>query len=73
MKSKILTYDSQLMFKKWAMKNGLDSKKHEFYFDYVTAVDATHDDQPDIPGVRADGSMTWSQALAKLKKHFKAA
>lgn len=73
MENNVLTYDSQIKFEKWAMKNGIDSKKHDFYFDHITAVDATHDDQPDIPGVKADGTMTWGKALAKLKKYFKVA
>lgn len=62
----ILTYDNQLEFKKYARKS---RGVKDFYFDYITCVDA--DTDMDIPGVTADGTMTWGQAIAALVKHFK--
>lgn len=63
-----LTYDEQINFMRWARRNGL---KNEFYFDCVTAVNGEDYYQPDIPGVWANGTMTFGEALRKLKKYFK--
>lgn len=61
----LLTYDNQLDFKAYARKTyGLP----DFYFDYVTGVDAKND--RDIPGLYADGTMTWGEAVDILKSHF---
>lgn len=65
--SKKLTYDVQLDFKKWALKF-LRSKSDSFYFDYVTGVDSKT--SKDIPGLVADGSLTWEEALRILENHF---
>jgi len=69
-----LTYSSQLEFKSWARKHGLTKKNGaDYYFDCATAVDATKMSQPDIPGVKANGTLTWGEALEKLKSYFKIA
>ena len=69
--SSILTYERQFEFKKWAKARGLNRRKGaDFYFDYVTAVDATDFNQPDIPGVVANGTMTWEEAFKKLEDYF---
>lgn len=61
-----LTYDGQLQFKRaWCRKYLKDDC---FYFDYVTGVDAKT--SHDIPGLIADGSLTWRQASSILCKHF---
>lgn len=67
-----LTYDNQMEFKSWAKKHGLTKKNGaRYYFDSVFAV---HDNgmisQDNIPGVVADGTLTWGEALYKLKLHF---
>lgn len=65
-----LYYDNQLQFEKWAEARGInDENNAEIYFDNIYCVDAVHGDR-DIKGVKADGSMTWGQALAKIQKHF---
>lgn len=67
-----LTYSNQLEFKAWAKKHGLTKKNGaDFYFDYIYAVDATDENQPNISGVVANGTMAFGEALAKLKSHFK--
>lgn len=64
-----LTYGDQLKFKAaWRRHH---KKGDIFYFDFVTGVDAKT--AMDIPGLAADGSMTWSQADKILCKHFKIA
>lgn len=67
-----LTYDGQLEFKRFVGRNnkelGINHKGDFFYFDYVTGVDA--ETSRDIPGLMANGSMTWCQAVDVLKKHF---
>jgi len=63
----ILTYQNQLHFKKWALAQ-LKTAEDLFYFDYVTGVDAK--DDKDIPGLTANETLTWSQALEVLKRHF---
>lgn len=69
MKNLKLTYDSQMEFKDWANKNGLN--RDLYYFDYISAVDHTKSRQPDIPGVKCDGKLTWGEALTILKNYFK--
>lgn len=67
-----LTYGNQLEFKKWAKRHGLTKKAGaDYYFDSIYAVDARKSSQPTIRGVVADGSLTFREAAAKLKKHFK--
>lgn len=65
---RMLEYDNQLEFKKWASANGLDS--NNYYFDCTTPVDTRGWIQPDIPGLYADGSKTWREALDILKNYF---
>lgn len=68
----LLTYDRQLKFKSWAKHHGLTKKAGaDYYFDFITPVDATKMSQPDIKGFRADGTVTFGTALKILKKHFK--
>ena len=68
----LLTYSCQLEFKRWAAHYGLTKKAGaDYYFDFVTPVDATKMSQPDIKGFRADGTVTCGTALKILKKHFK--
>ena len=68
----LLTYSCQLEFKRWAAHYGLTKKAGaDYYFDFVTPVDATKMSQPDIKGFRADGTVTFGTALKILKKHFK--
>ena len=67
-----LTYSNQMEFKSWARKNGLTQKNGaRYYFDSIFAV---HDNgmtsQDTIRGVIANGSLTWGEALFKLKLHF---
>jgi len=70
----LLTYDRQLAFKSWAKRHGLTKKAGaDYYFDFITPVDATKMSQPDIKGFRADGTVTFGTALRILKKHFKIA
>ena len=70
----LLTYDRQLEFKSWAKRHGLTKKAGaDYYFDFITPVDATKMNQPDIKGFRADGTVTFGTALRILKKHFKIA
>lgn len=65
-----LIYAGQLEFKKWAQQKGASKKNGaDFYFDFVTGVDAKTG--KDIKGLKADGSMTWSKALEVVKKHFR--
>lgn len=72
--SEKLTYSNQLEFKKWAKKYGLTKKNGaDYYFDSIYAVDATDENQPDIKGVIANGTMTFGEALEMLKKHFEIA
>ena len=67
-----LTYDNQLDFIKWVEQEGdIGLGKGFFYFDFITPVDATKVEQPDIDGFYADGSVTWGQALEALKDHYK--
>ena len=69
-----LRYDNQLEFKRWARRNGVTKKAGaDFYFDYITPVDATKPRQPNIKGFYADGRTTFYEALKILKKHFKIA
>lgn len=66
-----LYFSNQLEFKSWARRCGLNKKNGaDFYFDNVSCVDATREDQPTIPNVRADGTMTWYDALHILKAYF---
>ena len=61
--ARLLTYENQLEFKRWAKAaKGLDKTK--YYFDFVQAVDSRTD--KDVSGVRADGSLTWNEAATKL-------
>lgn len=70
----LLTYSKQLDFKTWASHHGLTKKAGaDYYFDFVTPVDATKPSQPDIKGFRADGTVTFGTALRILKKYFKIA
>ena len=68
-----LTYSNQMEFKSWARKHGLTQKNGaRYYFDSVFAV---HDNgmtsQDTIRGVIANGSLTWGEALYKLKLYFR--
>ena len=71
----ILTYGNQMEFKSWAIRHGISKKNGaDFYFDYVTPVDARDlMEQNDIPGFYADGTTTWGKAFKILKKYFKIA
>ena len=70
----ILTYSNQIAFIKWARQHGLTKKAGaDYYFDYITPVDATKESQPDIKGFYANGQVTFGTALSILKKHFKIA
>ena len=67
-----LVYNNKAAFKRWAVRHGLSKKNGaDFYFDFITPVDARDDRQPDIPGFLADGSTTWGEALKKLARHFR--
>lgn len=63
MNSKILTYANQLEFKAYAKSQGID--QNAFYFDCVTGVNALTN--KDIPGLTADSTLTFGQALQILK------
>lgn len=66
-----LTYSNQLDFKKWARQHGLTKTAGaDYYFDYITPVDATNQNMPSIKGFYADGKTTFGEALEILKKHF---
>lgn len=67
MSSNILTYDRQLEFKRYAHRRGIPVKK-DFYFDYITGVDEAT--SMDIPGLSADGTLTFAQAYDIVSKHF---
>lgn len=47
-----------------AKRDGVD-----YHFEDDHAIDATTNSI--IPGVRVNGTMTWSQALVAMKRHFK--
>ena len=62
----------QIEFKNWAQHHGVTKKKGaDFYFDSESLVDATKEEQPTIPHIRADGTCRWCEALDMLKRHFK--
>lgn len=63
----LLIYFNQMDFKQYAANRGIARDK--YYFDYTTCVNATTD--KDIPNVVADGSLTWDQAMQRLKIYFK--
>ena len=62
----------QIEFKNWAQHHGVTKKKGaDFYFDNESLVDATKEEQPTIPHVRANGTYRWYEALDALKSYFK--
>lgn len=73
-KSTRLVYSNQLEFKAFARRHGLTYKNGvDYYFDNIYCVDATDKRQPNINSVRCDGSLTFGEAIDRLKKHFKIA
>ena len=65
MKSRILTYDEQLNFKRFIVANfGIE----QFSFDSIYGYDFIS--YKDIEGLLADGSLTWYEAYIILKNHF---
>ena len=66
-----LVFANKGNFKRWAVRHGLSKKNGaDFYFDFITPVDARDNKQPDIPGFLADGNTTWGEALKKLARYF---
>lgn len=66
--SEKLTYSNQLEFKAWA-KQQVQFGKNDFYFDYITGVNAKTG--RNIAGLDAGGDLSWDEALDILKAYFK--
>lgn len=65
----LLTYDEQLTFKRWALRNYDIPGRDPFYFDYIDCVDA--ETSKNIPGVKCNGKLTWGQAAKAIEDYFK--
>ena len=62
----VLAYSNQLEFRHYALDHLIPIDA--YYFDKVSCVDAKTDE--DIPGITANGSLTWSQAIHLLRWYF---
>ena len=65
----LLTYDEQLRFKRWALKNYDIPGRDPFYFDSIDCVDA--ETAKNIPRIKCNGKLTWGQAAKAIEDYFK--
>lgn len=65
----LLTYDEQLRFKRWALRNYDIPGRDPFYFDSIDCVDA--ETAKNIPRVKCNGKLTWGQAAKEIEDYFK--